>query len=310
MINKIDEWLNRPTYFRYWFVIILIINIMYWDYFEQQHLFVFYILANIFLGIGFYDQSTLFLFVATTLVALTRFLLDPYQTTMLTFIILLLTYFLVVVISSGLIKRNKKIKRSKLELISALSNALDSRDPYTMHHSNNVAQYSLEIAKKMNLSDSLCDVIYKGALLHDIGKIGVPENILLKPSKLTNDEYTKIKLHSSIGHEIIKHVSDFNGTGILDIVLYHHERYDGKGYPLGLKGEEIPLVARIVAIADTFDAMISKRVYRDEMDLDSTLEEIRNNRGTHFDPKITDVFLSLYENDATVWKDKEQKIAN
>ncbi|MFC6604051.1 HD-GYP domain-containing protein [Ectobacillus funiculus] len=192
-------------------------------------------------------------------------------------------------------KNYQKIKESKLELIKTLVNALDSRDSYTLHHSENVAHFSLEIAKKMKLSKSLCDVIHKGGLLHDIGKIGIPEHILTKTGKLTDEEYNIIKSHTDIGYEMIKHVSDFNENGILDIVLYHHERYDGKGYPKGLKGTEIPLVARIVAIADMFDAMTSRRVYRSELNLEYTLNEIRKNKGTQFDPEIADIFLSLFE---------------
>ena len=138
-------------------------------------------------------------------------------------------------------------------------------------------------------------IIHIGGLLHDIGKIGLPEHILTKPGKLTDEEYALIKTHPTLGYEIIKHVKSFKDSGILDIVLYYHERYDGKGYPSGLKGEDIPLAARIVAIADTFDAMTSKRVYRDKLDLDFTLNEIRKNKGAQFDPVITDVFLSLFE---------------
>lgn len=139
-------------------------------------------------------------------------------------------------------------------------------------------------------------VIYKGGILHDIGKIGIPENILLKPGSLTNEEYYIIKNHPSIGFDMVKHVSDFNENGVLDIVLYHHERYDGKGYPKGLSGTEIPLFARIMAIADSFDAMTSKRVYRNEIDLENTLIDIERNKGTQFDPEITDVFLSIFKN--------------
>lgn len=192
-------------------------------------------------------------------------------------------------------KNYQKIKEGNLELTMALAKALDSRDTYTLHHSENVAKYAVDTAKKMGLSKDICDVIYIGGLLHDIGKIGIPEYILTKPGKLTDDEYAIIKNHPNIGYEMIKHVSNFNENGILDIVLYHHERYDGNGYPNGLKGDQIPLIARIVAIADTFDAMTSRRVYRPELDLEYTLNEICKNKGTQFDPEITDVFLSLFQ---------------
>ena len=132
--------------------------------------------------------------------------------------------------------------------------------------------------------------------MHDIGKIGIPEHILMKNGKLTNEEYEVIKIHPTIGYNMIKHVADFHKNGILDMVLYHHERYDGKGYPAGLKGNQIPLYARIAAVADTFDAMTTERVYREELSLDYTLNEIRKNKGTQFDPDIVDLFL-VYSND-------------
>ncbi|WP_458413466.1 HD-GYP domain-containing protein [Schinkia sp. CFF1] len=188
-----------------------------------------------------------------------------------------------------------RVKKDNLELTTALANALDSRDAYTMYHSENVAKYAFEIAKKMKLSKDTCNNIHIGGLLHDIGKIGIPEHILSKPGELTDEEYKIIKTHPSVGYEIIKHIESFKETGVLDIVLYHHERYDGKGYPTGLSGHDIPLEARIVAVADTFDAMISKRVYRNALNLDYTLEEIKKNKGTQFDSKIVDVFLSLFD---------------
>jgi putative nucleotidyltransferase with HDIG domain len=203
------------------------------------------------------------------------------------------TYLLITFISAGLKKYIQTVKEAQLELTLALANALDSRDPYTSDHSKNVAKYSLEIAQKMKLPKDMCDVIHVGGLLHDIGKIGIAEHVLNKPGKLTDEEYTIIKSHPTIGYNIIKHVTSFNKNGILDIVLYHHERYDGKGYPKGLEGDHIPLVARIVAVADTFDAMSSQRVYRDKLDQEFILNEIHKNKGKQFDPKVVDTFLSL-----------------
>ena len=188
-----------------------------------------------------------------------------------------------------------KVREDELELTTVLANALDSRDSYTLNHSENVAKYSVQIAEKLKLSKECCAIIRKGALLHDIGKIGISEHILMKNGKLTNEEYEEIKVHPTIGYNMIKHVADFHKNGILDMVLYHHERYDGKGYPAGLKGNQIPLYARIAAVADTFDAMTTKRVYREELSLDYTLNEIQKNKGTQFDPEIVDTFLSLFE---------------
>lgn len=189
----------------------------------------------------------------------------------------------------------QKVRKDYFELTTALANALDSRDPYTRHHSENVSKYAVEIAQEMELSAELCDIIRIGGLLHDIGKIGIPEHILTKKGKLTEEEYNIIKTHPNIGYKIIKHITNFSENGVLDIVLYHHERYDGSGYPNGLKGKEIPLLARIVAVADTFDAMVSQRVYREKLDLNSTLGEIVQNKGTQFDPEIVDIFLRVVE---------------
>lgn len=147
----------------------------------------------------------------------------------------------------------------------------------------------------MNLSKDVCSHIHTGGLLHDIGKIGISEYVLTKPDQLTSEEYDIIKQHPKIGYEMLKQVDRFKEEGIMDIVLYHHERFDGKGYPTGLKGTEIPLGARIVAVADTFDAMTSRRIYRNELDLEHTLAVIRQNKGTQFDPDVADAFLSLYE---------------
>nr|WP_263324302.1 HD-GYP domain-containing protein [Neobacillus sp. Marseille-Q6967] len=204
-------------------------------------------------------------------------------------------------------KNAQKVREDNIALIKALANALDSRDTYTLHHSENVTRYAVEIAKKMNLSKDMCNAIRIGGLLHDIGKIGIPENILNKPDRLTDDEYSIIKLHPTIGYEMIKRITTFTDNGVLDIVLYHHERYDGTGYPKGLKGDQIPLAARIVAVADTFDAMSSKRVYRKELDLEYTLNEIRRNKGTQFDPKIVDIFFSLFEHEGQLTKEKSYK---
>ncbi|WP_255294983.1 HD-GYP domain-containing protein [Bacillus sp. AFS041924] len=191
-----------------------------------------------------------------------------------------------------------------MELILALAKALDSRDKYTVHHSECVANIAYNIAKKMKLSKGLCTVIHQGGLLHDIGKIGIPEHILLKNEKLTDEEYNTIKQHPVIGYDIIKHIAIFNENGIFDIVLYHHERYDGKGYPEGLKGEQIPLTARIVAIADSYDAMISNRSYRKGMPVEECLKDIEKFKGIQFDPKIMDVFLSLFNSENEIIQKK------
>ncbi|MFD0824202.1 HD-GYP domain-containing protein [Neobacillus sp. M.A.Huq-85] len=306
MEKRIQSWLNKPNYFRYGFICILLCStFLNLTILMDERIYIFYVLATVFLGIGFFNQSPLFLVLCTTLIVTCRYSFAPNLPDAGTFFVQLGTYLLIMVISVGLMKHNQRIKRDNIEMIKVLSKALDSRDTYTSQHSENVAKYALKIAKKMKLSAELCDMTQKAGLLHDIGKIGVPEHILKKPGKLTEEEYSIIKEHPLIGNEIIKHVSSFHETGILDGVLYHHERYDGKGYPHGLKGEEIPLIARILAVADTFDAMTSKRVYRTELDVHKTLAEIEQNKGTQFDPEIAEVFLRLFEEEHLIEFKKE-----
>ncbi len=297
-LHKFYNYLDKPGHLRYCFFILWMLSVILNSIFFQNNsnIFILYVIAVIFLGAGFYNKSPLFLMFFTTLIVLCRFLLVQ-NPNMLTgsFFILLLTYSIITFISAGLMKNIQKVKNDTLELTTALVNALDSRDPHTLHHSENVAKYAFEIAKEMNLKEDICNNIRIGGLLHDIGKIGIPEPILTKPGRLTTEEYDFIKAHPTIGYKMIKHVANFSSRGILDIILYHHERYDGKGYPKGLKGQQIPLLARIVAVADTFDAMTSKRVYRQQLDYKCALEEIRKNKGTQFDPVVADAFLNLYE---------------
>lgn len=310
MNSRYNRLFNNPIYFRWGFIILMLLGIILNGFIlkNETNFYVLYIFCTIFLGIGFYNLPIWSIFSLTIIVVSCRFFLIPETSYNIeTFLAYLFTYLLIAFISVNLMKYTQKVRADNLELTKALANALDSRDTYTMHHSENVARYAVEIAKKMNLSKDLSRAIRIGGLLHDIGKIGIPENILSKPGKLTNDEYNIIKLHPTIGHEMIKHITTFKDNGILDIVLYHHERYDGKGYPAGLKGNQIPLVARIVAVADTFDAMSSKRIYRNELDLEYVLNEIRRNKGSQFDPKIVDIFLSLFECEGKLTSEKYKK---
>jgi putative nucleotidyltransferase with HDIG domain len=293
-MGNFSKILDNSTYFRFGFVLFLLLIVLISIVLpNNDNFFMLYIISVIFLGIGFYNKPV-FLIVLTVLTVACRYYFVP-NAEESTFFIFLITYFLVTFISAGMMKYVQRAKNHTLELKLALVNALDSRDRYTSHHSENVSKYAVQIAEKMKLSKDLCNTVRVGGLLHDIGKIGIPEHILNKSGKLSEDEYNIIKSHPTIGFEMLRHVADYKKNGVLDIVLYHHERYDGKGYPKGLKGDEIPLAARIVAVADTFDAMVSKRVYRNEMDLTYTLNEIRQNRGTQFDPEITDAFLSIFQ---------------
>lgn len=157
-----------------------------------------------------------------------------------------------------------------------------------------VADYAVLIAKELGFSDSELENLHKIGLLHDIGKIGVPDSILNKPSRLTEEEYIIMKTHVNIGAEILK---DFTLVPhVVDGAKYHHERYDGKGYPNGLKGEEIPLNARIIGIADAFDAMTANRVYRTAQNMDYVIEELHRCKGTQFDPCLVEIMLELIEN--------------
>ncbi|MCP8615363.1 HD-GYP domain-containing protein [Salirhabdus salicampi] len=306
---KFNRLLNHPRYFRYAFIIVmvfsLIINILLPE--TKSDLFILYIFGSIFLGLGFYDRPVWLIIVLAFLIVICRFFLIPEPMLgILTFVTLLFTYILITFISVGLMKHFQQIQRDNIKLIHALANALDSRDPYTMNHSKNVAQYSVLIAKKLRLTDELCKVIHIGGLLHDIGKIGIPEYVLNKTGKLSKEEYEIIKRHPTLGYEMIKHIDSFNESGVLDIILYHHERFDGKGYPKGLKGTEIPLTARIVAIADAFDAMSSQRIYRDELKIDDILSELISNKGKQFDSDLVDTFIDLIEKGNTFFKEKQR----
>lgn len=160
-----------------------------------------------------------------------------------------------------------------LAYIETLRRTVEAKDNYTRGHSDRVAQYSILIGKKLGLSYEDLEILRIGGLFHDIGKIGIPDNILLKTSKLTDSEYNEIKKHPSIGAYILENSKVFED--IIPIVLYHHERYDGKGYPDNLKGEDIPFMARIVSVSDSFDAMTSKRSYRDSLSINIVKEEFK-----------------------------------
>ena len=197
-------------------------------------------------------------------------------------------------INAELRDTNEKLGKAYLESIQTLRYTVEAKDPYTRGHSDRVSEYSELIGKYLNLSEDDLHKLKIGGLFHDIGKIGVPDSILLKTSRLTDDEYSEIKNHPSIGAHILSNASLFQD--IIPIVKHHHERYDGFGYPGKLAGEDIPYLARIAAVADSFDAMTSKRTYRDSLPIDIVKQEIEKNKGTQFDPKIADVFLDILNN--------------
>ena len=187
-----------------------------------------------------------------------------------------------------------KLEKAYLESIETLRYTVEAKDTYTRGHSDRVSAYSVLLGQKLNLSEEDIKILKVGGLFHDIGKIGVPDSILLKTSKLTDDEYSEIKNHPTIGAHILSNATIFKD--VIPIVKHHHERYDGFGYPGKLKGEEIPYLARIAAVADAFDAMTSRRTYRDSLSLDIVKAEIEKCKGTQFDPELADAFLDLLNN--------------
>lgn len=198
-------------------------------------------------------------------------------------------------INEELSETYEKLEKAYLESIQTLRYTVEAKDSYTRGHSDRVSEYSVLIGEKLGLSEQELKTLRIGGLFHDIGKIGVPDAILRKTEKLTDDEYSEIKNHPSIGAHILATASIFKE--IVPIVKHHHEKYDGTGYPSQLKGEEIPLLARIAAVADTFDAMTSRRTYRDALGLEKVKSEFERCKGTQFDPKIADTFLDILENE-------------
>ncbi len=180
------------------------------------------------------------------------------------------------------------------QLAESLGNAIDAKDSYTCSHSEEVAVISHAIGVHMGLGPEKCEQLHIAGHLHDIGKIGIPDSILLKKGHLTDDEFRFIQKHPQIGADIIAPVTTLEGIDVLaKAILHHHERYDGKGYPHGLKGSEIPLEARIISVADTLSAMASNRPYRKAVSFEEIVSEITRCSGTQFDPAIVNVFVDM-----------------
>ncbi|MBZ4666650.1 HD-GYP domain-containing protein [Mahella sp.] len=174
---------------------------------------------------------------------------------------------------------------------SFLSDLINIEQPGLYEHSKRVAEYALMLADKIGLDESQRQMIYESAMLHDIGKSEIPDHILNKPGRLTPEEYDVIKEHTIAGYNAIKDINELKSLG--PAILHHHERIDGQGYPCGLHGDDIPLAARILAIADSFDAMTSYRPYRKAMTIQEAADELRANSGSQFDGRLVDCFLSL-----------------
>lgn len=190
-------------------------------------------------------------------------------------------------------EKNNQIQKMTLQTIATIANTIDAKDEYTRGHSRRVSEYSMAIAQELGLSEDEVYNIRSVALLHDIGKIGVPDAVLNKPGRLTDEEYQLMKQHTIVGSEILKDIRMLPGIDVG--ARYHHERYDGKGYPDGLKGEQIPFIARIIAAADAYDAMTSNRVYRKRLDNGFVLQELKNGSGKQFDPQVVQALIRLLE---------------
>lgn len=188
-------------------------------------------------------------------------------------------------------EKQKNDVRIILQSMNTFISFIDAKDPYTRGHSRRVAMYAAEISKRMRLSEDEVQNVYYAGLLHDAGKISVPDAVLNKPGKLSDEERKLIQDHTVAGGKMLKQMTSLRG--IRETALYHHERYDGNGYPEGLKGESIPLYARIVGVADSYDAMSSNRVYRRHLNKDEIIEEIQKGSGTQFDPNIVPYMVDM-----------------
>jgi len=222
---------------------------------------------------------------------------------------LIIVFFVISFIRMGLSIRleaesNKRVDEMNKKIIRALVKTIDAKDRYTNGHSLRVAEYSREIAKRMNKSEKEQDEIYYAGLLHDVGKIRVPAAVINKSGKLTDEEYEKIKIHPVTSYHILKDIYDDKTIALG--AKFHHERYDGKGYPNGLAAKNIPEIARIISVADTYDAMASNRSYRKALPQDIVRSEIEKGKGTQFDPEIADIMLQMIDED-TSYSLKESK---
>ncbi len=187
----------------------------------------------------------------------------------------------------------KDIKAAYFSAIYALAATIDAKDHYTYGHSENVSKYAIALTEAAGLGEETVDIVKSAGLLHDIGKIGVPESILTKKEALNAEEFEIMKRHVDISITIIKHVPGI--VKVIPAIMTHHERYDGKGYPRGIKGDSIPIEGRILSIVDAFDAMTTDRPYRKALSVEEALQELRKNKGTQFDPQLTETFLNLFE---------------
>lgn len=212
-----------------------------------------------------------------------------------TIVSLLVTVSILLLILIFLNKKREQVSNLSLDVVEALATAIDAKDTYTNGHSARVADYSREIARRFGYNGKKQNEIYMMGLLHDVGKIGIPDAVINKPGRLTEEEFELIKSHSSIGALILSKTRDMPRLAVG--AHWHHERYDGTGYPDKLAGENIPEEARIIAVADSYDAMTSSRSYRGALTQEQVKNEIEHGKGTQFDPKFADIMLKMIEED-------------
>jgi len=208
-------------------------------------------------------------------------------------------------LNAELIKAREKILEANINTVKSLVSTLEAKDPYTKGHCERVTNYAIKIAEAMNLDEGYISVLRNAASIHDIGKLGISDDILHKPGKLDDNQWDIIKRHPSDGVNIVSTLDFLDKEK--EIILHHHERFDGRGYPDGLKEEEIPLGAKILAVADSFDAMNSTRPYRSALSNQEIIKELEKGKGQQFDPEIADVFLNVIRNNGVEIKSHKDK---
>ncbi|WP_162341867.1 HD-GYP domain-containing protein [Paenibacillus paridis] len=279
--------------------------------FESELLLMLYAFPIVFLAML---QITIPQFAVTGILLLsTIVLLNPVSVVLLSvtaaFALLILIVKRVVWVSQQHFNEKTNQEDMLMSTMFSLAKTIDARDHYTAYHSNNVAEYARSIAKEMRLPSREVDSIYLAGLIHDIGKIGTPDLILHKESRLSDEEYDIMKQHSEAGYQIVKDMKRLKDLGVADMVRFHHERPDGKGYPSGLKGEEIPLGARIIGVADAFDAMTTNRSYRQKLSADTAAEELAKYSGSQFDPAAAKAFLSVLVREGKLTAESNRRTA-
>jgi HD-GYP domain-containing protein (c-di-GMP phosphodiesterase class II) len=220
-------------------------------------------------------------------------------------VVLLVLYPIIRQLFSELLKLAGNLMSANLDSSVVLGNAIAKRDNETNEHNYRVTLFSVRTAEEMNLPEKEIARLLKGAFIHDVGKIAIPDNILLKPGKLDDVEYTLMRTHVNEGVDVVNDVDWFDDA--MDVIRCHHEKFDGTGYPNGLKGDEIPIIARIFSVTDVFDALISDRPYKKGFSYEESMQIIRDDTSTHFDPKVVDVFETISKGlyDELIGKDTE-----